>query len=257
MRRLQGYVPAVLCAALALTALFSAPASLSGAEAGSPGPEPDGSSVVAERAGGETDERGNTVLKPEARVPSFDVSAVARFAVMMGETRQLTQPIGYGFGIVMRVHPWRLGAAHFGFAFAAGHLRATESSQQSALDDPAGPTTTRWQRLAMSDFSGALSLRAPLGPVVFSTELGGGLVIGEFLRPTSDSPTEDERYEAVDPSMRAGMWLGAPFQNNRGVVVGVALTKIFSGITVDDGTGHRLRPFDLVTELSIGYQGWF
>jgi hypothetical protein len=252
VRPLQGYVPPVLAQALLSSALFAAPAA-----------EGSGRAVVEPEAGAgeeaveETDERGNTVLSGRAKVPSFDVSALLRFGLMLGETRQLTQPVGYGFGMVMRVHPWRAGAAHLGFAFTGGHLRAPQLERLPPADDPNGPLTARWQRVALSDFSGGLSLRAPLGPVVFSSELAGGVVIGEFVRPTSSSAIDDEVYESVDPSLRAGMWLGAPFRNNHGLVVGVALTKVFSGIEVADAQGQGLSPFDFVTELSFGYQGWF
>ena len=77
------------------------------------------------------------------------------------------------------------------------------------------------------------------------------------MRPTSSAATEDERFESVDPSVRAGMWFGAPFRDNHGVVVGLALTKVFSGLEVQNAQGVGFTPFDFVTELSIGYQGWF
>ena len=109
----------------------------------------------------------------------------------------------------------------------------------------------------MSDFAGGLSMRVPAGPIVFSPELGGGLVIGEFVRPTAAEAVHDEVYESVDPSIRAGLSVGAPFRNNHGVVVSLGLTKVFSGIDVLDDQGELLTPFDLFTELSIGYQGWF
>jgi hypothetical protein len=157
----------------------------------------------------------------------------------------------------MRVHPWRVGSAHLGFAFAGGHVRAPQLLRLPASDDPTGPESPRWQRVAMSDFAGGLSFRVPMGSLVFSSELAGGLVIGEFLRPTSSSATQDERFESVDPSVRAGMWLGAPFRDNHGVVVGLALTKVFSGLEVQNAQGVGFTPFDFVTELSVGYQGWF
>jgi hypothetical protein len=261
MRSLQGYLPQVLPGALALiVAASSAPAPDALADESATTAMTGRSVVPHEEEPSEeevTDARGNTVLAPTAKVPSFDVSAVARFAVMLGDTRELTQPIGYGFGIVMRVHPWRVGAAHFGFTFNAGHLRAPQIERLAPSDDPTGELTPRWQRVAMSDFGGGLSFRAPLASIVFASELGGGLVVGEFLRPVSASATEDERYEAVDPSMRAGISIGAPFRDNHGVVVGLALTKIFSGIDVEGDDGRSYTPFDLVTEVNIGYQGWF
>ncbi len=249
VRALRGYLRAVLIGALALRAILLAPA----AAAESPDSEAEAGAEAAELA----KERGNTVLNWDAKVPSFDVSAQARFVVMLGETRQLSQPIGYGFGLTMRVHPWRAGSAHLGFSFSGGHLRAPQLERLASVEDPNGPLSPRWQRVAMSDFAGGLSLRAPAGPIVVSTELGGGLVIGEFVRPTAAEVVEDEVYESVDPSIRAALTVGAPFRNNHGLVVGVGLTKVFSGLPVPDEFGREFSPFDLFAELTFGYQGWF
>lgn len=206
------------------------------------------------------------------------MSALARFAAFVGDTRQLTQPLGYGFAMSLNVYPWQVGRrgarawdragegprGHLGFFGFGGHARAPELLRLPSADDPLGPRSPRWQRVGHTDFAIGLAGRTDLGRVFLGAQLGGGLAISEFLRPTEARVGGDQRYEGFDPLLRGSTQLGVGLRGSHGLVFGLALTKVFSGervpLDVDgdpDAGDPSARPFDFLAEFNFGYHARF
>lgn len=231
----------MLCLAALAWGLWAAPPEPPESSGGPPVPAP----------------RGNEVLRGDFKAPSYDVAAFARMVVMVGDARRLSQPVGYGFGFQLRVHPWRAYTTHIGFTFVGGHLRAPELVEVPISADEPANTTRRWRRFSTTDFAAGLSIHAPAGFVVLSADVTGGLAISEFFEPRNSQTVDDSIIRGYDPMLRGAFWVGVPIRNNHGLTLGLSLTKIFSGIAVELDDGETLIPFDLNPELSLGYQGWF
>ncbi len=104
-----------------------------------------------------------------------------------------------------------------------------------------------------------------LGPVLFEAGGGVGLGVGNLTRPLAGDPVREDRVSAVAFAVRGEAHLGIPIRANHGLVLGLALEKLFSKVRttsdparVGDPTAPAdVAPFDMVLAPYVGYQGWF
>lgn len=207
--------------------------------------------------------RGNGVLLPTRR-PVFSVGAAARFGVLLGNGRDVVQPLGFGFGAQIRAHFINLGAIRFGLSFIAGHTRFPERRSIEGVDEFTGEFVERdrWARISHTDLSLGPSFGLPLGPVILQGSVTAGLGIDQLFEPvTPFSTLEDREITSYDPLLRGGLGVGIPIRNDHGLSVGVGVGKYFSDaryrVPTDDGSGATFAPFDLLLEASLAYTAWF
>jgi len=223
---------------------------------------PEGPAVPPELGSGP---RGNDSLSHRRRKPVYSVGAAARFGVLLGNGRDIVQPLGFGFAAQIRAHFINLAAVRFGIGFAAGHTRFPERRSVEGVDEFTGEFVTkqRWARISHTDLSLGPSFGIPLGPVIVSGEVTAGLGIDQLYEPnTPFASLMDREITSYDPLVRGALDVGIPIRNDHGISVGVGVHKYFSdarykGEPIEGAEAEAFAPFDLMLETYLAYTAWF
>jgi len=208
-------------------------------------------------------ERGNTVLDRPLGETTYSVAAVGRAAFLIGNGSAVMQPFGFGIAAQLRVHALRLARTRVGLAFHGGYARWSEGQQVLQWGED-GETMERVSVLSVVDLSVGPSLQVPLGPLFVVLDGGVGVGISQFERPLSSRPEHDQQAASADLLLRAGLSLGIPLFRDHGLLVGVEVQQLFSGVRIvsDPAIGDvdpekNLKVFDLHFSALLGYQRWF
>jgi hypothetical protein len=197
-------------------------------------------------------------LQGQRANPKYGVGATLRVPVLVGEAGALaTPPVGFGFQIQLRLHPWRVGRTHLGLGVFAGHLRVPTVIQVGSLDDPGAAPVPRQQLISHTDFAGGFSFHVPAGAVILAFDLGAGAVVSTFVRPTDVRSELDERVDGVDPLVRGGVLAFIPVRRDHGPFVAVAALHPFSPDEVTTVSAAVVRPFSTVLDAGVGYMAFF
>lgn len=220
--------------------------------------------AVLGMAPGDAPTRGNEV-PVRTRGAIFGVEAAPRLGILVGDGRRVIQPVGFGAGLTFRVHALHLGWLRLGGVVSFGHTRFLQSNRvPEDLEAPPGEgaTARRYSALGHTDFSLGPSAQLVLGPVMLEGGVGGGVGISTFVRPRDGF--EEEDFSDVTGLLRGGGHLAIPIRNDQGITIGASVSKFFSGLQVvaaDDldlvDPEPNANPFDLVTDVYLGYQMWF
>lgn len=205
---------------------------------------------------------GNAVLT-RRKGPVFGVGAAARLGLLIGDGRQVMQPVGFGAGLRLGVHALHLGPLRLGGTLTLGHTRFLQ--RNSLILDPDRPEPVhRYSSVSHTDFALGPSVQLVLGRVMLVAGIAPGLSISALVRPASFSELEDEGVSDVALMLRGDAGLAVPLRHNRGLVFGVAVQKHFSDTLVVARKDLDLpmaapnaKPFDLVLDVNVGYQLWF
>ncbi len=211
--------------------------------------------------------RGNTILDPTRRRPSFGVGASARFGVLVGSGDVAVQPFGFGFAFQFRAHFLRVARARLGIAFHGGHTRFPER-KTFRFEDELGEQRerVRWKVLAHTDLSLGPSVEVPVGPVLILGSVTPGFGISSFYEPLSEHDTDEYELTGYDFMLRGGAAIGVPIRNNQGLLIGVGVQQYFTASRYpiyaadalpDDPPVEEVAIFDTVLENYLTYQVWF
>ncbi len=222
-----------------------------------------GASLLALAPSGEAP-RGNTVLTRD-RGAVFGVAAVPRLAILIGDSRRVIQPVGYGAEIQFRAYGLHLGGwLRLGGQAHLGHTRVTQRFLVDHDDGTSVQSIRRTAALGHTDFSLGPSAQLVLGPVLLEGGAAVGVGISNLVRPQHPTTIEEEQFTDTTVMLRGGGQLAVPIRNNQGVVLGVYATRFFSQLQVvaepDPAAPDAepdANPFDLVLEVGLGYQMWF
>ncbi len=207
--------------------------------------------------------RGNTVLTRD-HGPVFGVAAVPRVAVLIGDARRVTQPVGFGAELQLRIHALHLGRLRFGGVGHFGHTRVLQRVDVQYDDGTQTQQARRYSALGHTDFSLGPSAQLVLGPVILEGGAAVGLGISNFVRPLGPFIIDEEQFTDTTAMLRGGGQLAIPIRNNQGIVLGVHATRFFSGVQIvaepdptQPDAPPDANPFDLLLEIGFGYQMWF
>lgn len=207
--------------------------------------------------------RGNSVLTRD-RGPVFGLAGAARLGILVGDGPRVMQRVGFGAGLTFRVHALHIGPLRLGGMIRLGHTRFLQRATLLS-DTGANPTEVRrFSALGHTDFALGPSVQIVMGRVLFEGGVGAGLGISTLVRALGPTVGDEEDTSDITAMMRGGGQLALPVRDNQGVVLGASVQKYFSRkqvVATDDlaieGATPNANPFDLVVDVTLGYQMWF